>query len=233
MSTAAAIISVVRDLLQDTDATAYRWTDAELLRYLSAGQRQVCFFRPDANTIEVIHTVSDSNPRRTIPADGFKFIKVVCNIDTGGNRSSRVQNIQQDVLDSIEPNWRGLAATAPDSNNYYSAYVFDPRDRLAFWLYPKPTSGRNVYILYAQTPGEVATTATNLTLTSDFDNALIEFVMYRALQKEGRYARPSDHSNAHYDNFLRALGLNATAYAGLVTPEHQIEDLSPRGGGNG
>lgn len=233
MSTAAAIISVVRDLLQDTDATAYRWTDAELLRYLSAGQRQVCFFRPDANTIEVIHTVSDSNPRRTIPADGFKFIKVVCNIDTGGNRSSRVQNIQQDVLDSIEPNWRGNAATAPDSNNYYSAYVFDPRDRLAFWLYPKPASGRNVYILYAQTPGEIATTATNLTLTSDFDNALIEFVMYRALQKEGRYARPSDHANAHYENFLRALGLNATAYAGLVTPEHQIEDLSPRGGGNG
>lgn len=233
MSVASAILSVARDVLQDTDATAYRWSDAELLRYLSAGQRQICFFRPDANTIEVIHTVSDTNSRRVIPADGFKFIKVVCNIDTSNNRSSRVQNIQQDVLDSIEPNWRGAAPTAPDSNNYYSAYVFDPRDRLAFWLYPRPTSGRNVYILYAQTPGDVATTASNLTLTSDFDNALIEFVLYRALQKEGRYARPSEHANMHYDNFLKALGLNAQAYAGLVTPEHLINDVSPRSGGNG
>lgn len=233
MSTAAAIINVVRDLLNDTDNTAYRWSDAELLRYISAGQRQIVSFRPDANTVETTHTVADTNPRRVIPTDGFKFVKVVCNIAQNGDRSSRVQNIQQDVMDSIEPNWRGNTPAAPDADNYYSAYVYDPRDRKAFWLYPRPAVGRNVYILYAATPVDVTGTATTLTLSSDFDNALIEYVMYRALMKDGRYTRPSDHVQTHWNAFVQALGLNAQAYAGLVTPEHMIDDMGPRASGNG
>ena len=43
------ILSRVRDTLQDT--TSVRWTDAELLRYLNDGQREVVNMKPDASAL--------------------------------------------------------------------------------------------------------------------------------------------------------------------------------------
>lgn len=224
MSTAATILTTVRDLLVDTEPTGYRWSNAELLRYLNAAQRQIVFFRPDANAVEVVHSVADTNPLRSIPTDGFKFIKVVCNISQNGDRGGRVQLVQVDVLDSLEPEWRRNVSTTASIDNFYSNYVFDPRQRKNFWLYPRPVAGRNVYILYAATPTDVAATTSNMTLSAAFDSAMVEYVLFRALSKEGRYAHPSDHAMKHWNNFLQMLGVNAQAYDALVDEEKDVRD---------
>jgi hypothetical protein len=44
---ASEVITVVRRMLNDEDAAAYRWPDLNLLQYLSDAQRTLVRFRPD------------------------------------------------------------------------------------------------------------------------------------------------------------------------------------------
>lgn len=227
MSVASLLLNQIRDVLQDSDATAYRWSDATLLRYLSGAQRFIVSVRPRANTVTEVHTVADTVPRRTLPANAASFVQTVSNVSAaGGNYTTPVQRTTIAVLDAVDPEWRFAAPTAPDPDRHYSAYANDPLDPKAFWLYPRPAAGRNVFITYAQLPPDVASAGATLTLGAEYDEPMIEFVLYRALSSEGRYARPDDGAK-HLNNFATLLGLSAKETRGLMA---QIKSAGDQGG---
>lgn len=208
MSAASVLIATIRDQLHDTIET-YRWSDAELLRYLSLGQKQIVCYVPEANAVETVHTISDTSAKRTIPDDGVQFIKVVANASTstGNAPTGAVTYVEQDQLDRWEPDWRTNAPDpTPSLSNYYQHYSFDRREPLAFWLYPRPTSGTCVRLLYAATPAELSAKTDHLTLKPVFDPALIDYALYRALAKDGRFKDPAK-AHAHLASFFDALGI--------------------------
>lgn len=215
MSAASVLIASIRDQLHDTIAT-YRWSDAELLRYLSLGQNQIVSYIPEANAVEVVHAISDTNPRRTISATGVQFVKVICNAATtvGNLPTGSVTYVEEDQLNQWEPDWRTTAPTSPDADNYYQHYLFDRREPTRFSLYPRPTSGTKVRVLEAQECAELATAADNLTLSATYNPALVDYGLYRALAKEGRHQDPAK-AIKHLDNFLAALGIKRQNFRDL------------------
>ena len=76
------ILSRVRDTLQDT--TSVRWTDAELLRYLNDGQREVVNMKPDASALTTNVQLS-TGTLQTIPSNGLRLIKITRNMSSAAS----------------------------------------------------------------------------------------------------------------------------------------------------
>ena len=75
--TAQTIIDRVRTQLIDEDAV--RWTDAELLRWLSDGQRAVVAFSAGASSTTAVKAMV-AGTRQSIPADGHMLLTIVRNL---------------------------------------------------------------------------------------------------------------------------------------------------------
>ena len=61
---ASAIFTEVDGILLDTDKV--RWTDAEKLRYLNAGQRQAVILKPDAYTVSTVYKLG-AGTKQSVP----------------------------------------------------------------------------------------------------------------------------------------------------------------------
>jgi hypothetical protein len=220
MTIASTLIGEIRDVLQDTDASAYRWSDVTLMRFMSAACRQIVMLRSEANTIEVVHTVADSTPRRTVPADGISLVDVIANIDHLGVISSAIKRVEIDVLDAVDPDWRYIVTGTPDVDRYYSEFAFDEREPTAFWLYPRPATGKNCQISYAKLPAVLAATTDQLELSAGYDPPIVEYALWRALSMEGGKSQtrmnPEAHAKQHLDNFAMFLQLTEKEYGTIV-----------------
>jgi hypothetical protein len=220
---ASALISTIRDQLQDTDAGAYRWSDATLLRYLSEGEREVVSWRADANTIEALHVVSNTNPRRACPADSISLVTVVCNATSDNSRGGAIRRILADILDAVDPKWRSATApTSRDADAFYDGYVHDPREPNVFWLYPRPQSGQNVYLTYVQQPAQLTLTSSDMNINQQYHVAVTEWALFRALSSEGRYSQPAI-GKQHFELFASTLKLNQQEYRTLVRRSADVE----------
>jgi hypothetical protein len=219
-TTAALLLSEIRDQLQDTDPTAYRWSDSVLLTYLSAGERECAALRPEASATLVLHTVSDTDAHREIPDDGNSLIDVVCNVASDGkSRGGTIRMGDIRVLDAMDPNWRVTPGTNRSADGYYDLFIFDDREPWAFYLYPRPIAGKNVFILYSQDPPELLATTQTLTVTPHYNNAVIEWALFRALSREGRYTPKFEVALKHLENFATFLKLSKDEARELVKRE--------------
>lgn len=219
MSTAQNIVDEVRAQLNDEDTNNLRWTDAEMLRYVNAGQRQIVQFVPEANIIEALTTISaDSDSRQTLPADGVKFIKVAASHDnTNTQRGPAITQVDIDALDSLMPDWqygrtewpRVPNITDVHSGVYFEHYMHDPREPKVYFLYPiPPTSGTiKIYLVYSQLPADLSALSNTFALGDEYQNAMVEYIQYRALSKDGRYGGGVELRRELWNNFRQALGL--------------------------
>lgn len=225
MSTAQTVVNIVRLQIHDT-VEPYRWTDEELRLYVNEGQKQIVTFVPEACVGDELHAIADTVSRRTIPADGIQFIKVQANVDPSAPTVPRtsVTYAEMDVLDRWDPSWRYFPPSpTPDLTDYYAHYLFDRRDPTAFWLYPRPTPDTAVRILYSRVPASVVTLAGELSLQEHYDPALAEYVIHRALGREGRYSDP-EAANMHFEKFATMMGAKLTNYQRLPTPTPPTAD---------
>lgn len=83
MATAQSVIDRARQLINDV-ASAFvsglRWSDTELLRWLTDGQREIVVLEPEANAVTDIFTVVDTFPRQQLdPAIAYRLIRVEAN----------------------------------------------------------------------------------------------------------------------------------------------------------
>lgn len=219
MSTLQNIVDEVRLQLNDGDSANYRWSDADLLIYCNAAQRQIVQFVPEANIIEALTTITaDSDVRQTIPADGIKFIKVAAAHDnTNTQRGPAITQIEFDTLDHAFPDWQYGRTEWPRTPNitdihsglYFEHYMHDPREPLVYYLYPiPPTTGTiKIYLVYCQLPADATALSDTYALGDEYQNAAVEYIQYRALSKDGRYGGGKDLRLEMWNNFRRALGL--------------------------
>jgi hypothetical protein len=225
MAIASEVITPVRDLLLDLSSTGYRWTDAELLRYLTLGQREICGPFPDANTKSAVITPGASDVRidleTKLTASGTKPIaltRVEGGMDeVGGVEGYSINVIEKHVMDSLNPSWMNYVPVAANYLNkalnrrYYQAVVLDPKDGLAFWLYPRANPDFRVVVSYTAVPADVTTTGSTLDLPDQYVPALIDYVVYRALAKDSVYTGAPNKSREYLQDFMTKLGLGTKA----------------------
>lgn len=213
--TAQGLFDEVRRTIHDEDAANYRWADAELIDYLNAGTRQVVSLIPEANTVETIEdTLTSRVARQVLPAGGIKFIRVGRNYaDDGVTPQGTVRYVEKDVLDTYDPDWEyTLAAGVADGPNYFQHFSHDKREPKVFYLYPPPAAdNKRLAVVYSAIPAEVTVVGGLIPIDDEYTNALIQYIVYRALTKESRQSLPSAYRQELWQNFLVALGLQRDA----------------------
>lgn len=190
-TTAQTIIDRAQIILQD--ASAVRWTEAELLGWVNDGQREIVLLKPDANA-----TAADmqcvAGTRQTIPSNGAILIDVIRNQD-----GQAITQVERREMDSFNPDWHTDAAKAVVKN-----FIFDDRDQKGFYVYPQSNGTNSVTILYSVIPTNTVASG-NIALDDMYANALLDYTLYRAFSKEAEHTADTGRASLHMQAFLGSL----------------------------
>lgn len=210
MPTTKAVDLINRVSITLQDPTFVRWTQGELLNYLNDAQRQVVLFRPDAKAVNAPFTCVNS-AKQTLPADGLRLISVLRN--TGGRAITKVD---RSILDVQLPTWYETAVGSDGVKHY----VYDALDPKNFYVFPKPAAAYQIDIIYAMSPVDIVianhTTDTQVIGIDDiYANALMDYMMYRAYQKDSEFAN-LNRAAVYYQAFTTSIGIKSQADGGLL-----------------
>jgi hypothetical protein len=189
------------------DAAGVRWTQAELLRYITDGQREVVVHKPDATAaVEVLDLVPGT--AQTTPATVNRLLSVIRNMGVDGlTPGAAISLVARGVLDTRRPGWHSDRASRRIDH-----YVFDDRTPKSYFVYPPaPSPAPKVEAMVSKVPVAVTTTAQTLTLDDMYLNALGEYVLYRSFMKDADGVGNMQRAMAHYETFAGLLGMKTSA----------------------
>jgi hypothetical protein len=197
----ATLIDTAGIILQDTSQV--RFPQAELMTFLNDAQREIVLHRPDSKTINGnITCVAGS--KQSLPSTGLRLVDVVRN---DGGRA--ITQIARKILDETLPNWHNTPA---DATKKIEHFVYDPADPKNFYVYPSATSSMDIEIIYSIAPSDITYSASvTISLDDIYANAILDYMLYRAYQKDSEYAGNAERSMMHYSSFANALGMKARA----------------------
>jgi len=211
LATGQNIADEARSDLNDGDASNYRWSDTEMLRYINAAQRAIVFILPEANVVEESFTCVVGS-RQVLPSGGMKFLKVWN--ETDARRGKAITQVEEDALNTAFPYWPTIGVDPDDQQGTWFArhFTHDPSDPTVFGLYPPAITGtETVRLKYAKVPTALANLAATFGLRDEFINAAVEYVKFRMLTKDGRYGTEPVARQQLWNNFLQALGIKVSA----------------------
>lgn len=212
---ASDIIGKVQVILQDT--TGIRWPATELLGWVSDGQREICALRPSVGAITGnISLVAGT--RQSLPAGASSLVSVMRNMGAGGvTPSNGIRLVPQGILDSQVPLWHGSTPTSPVKH-----YIYDQRAPRQFYVYPPAVTPWYVEAIYLQSPVDIASVATAITIDDLYAGPLKDYTLFRAYSKDmeliGNSARSAEHRGL-FETFMKA----DMALAALLHPAVQVQ----------
>lgn len=201
------------------DSTNVRFPNEELLKFFNDAQKEVVLHRPDAKMVNESFACSTGS-KQTLPAAGLRLIEIVRNVN-----GRAITQVDRKILDETLPNWHETTAGA----NKIEHFIYDPADPKNFYVYPKAAAGtHSLEIVYSSAPADVSisnfgTDTTTISLDDVYSNAILDFMLYRAYQKDSEYAGNAERSMMHYRSFANALGVKTNADA-VITPTPNTPD---------
>lgn len=199
---ASVIVTRLRNMLIDTGANSapQRWSDAELLSYISDGQRAIITAIPRASAKRaVVNLVTGT--RQAIPADGYSFMTAYRNMGAGGaTPGNAVMVFRATIMDTQLPTWHSDAAKASAA-----ICMYDLSDKEAFYVYPPNDGTGTLEINYSQTAVELAALSDTLTVKDIYLTPLFDYGMFRAHQKDSDYAAGMTVAKSYFDVFMAFL----------------------------
>jgi hypothetical protein len=218
--TAESILDRVRTQLIDTNVEQ-RWSDEELLRWLSDGQRALVSFIPDASSTIAVRPLA-AGTRQSIPSDGHMLLTIFRNTNAGGTTGGRAVRVaSRELLDGFDPAWHSASATVN-----VQAYIFDPQHPDVFYVYPPNTGAGYVELSYSVMPEDLASTSDTLTVSDIYQTPLVDYVLYRAHQKDGDFAAGQAIASNYLQLFLAHIGQGQAAELSN-NPNLQLADPNP------
>jgi hypothetical protein len=190
---ASSIINRVRTQVIDNGSTQ-RWTDAELLGWLSDGQRAVVAVVPSAYVTNA-NVALVAGTRQSVPSTGWKLVEIYRN--TSGQACFM---IPRSVLDMQYPTWHVDTATSNITH-----WVYDENEPQAFYVYPPNTGAGSVNMTYSVMPTDLASISSNLTIRDQYQTPLFDYVMFRAHSKDSDYAAGQQLAGAYWQSFQNGL----------------------------
>jgi hypothetical protein len=209
------------------DATNVRWSLGELVDYINDGQRQIILLRPDSNSVtasiklgigskQSIPLVDGTDPNSVPTPKGVRFLRAVRNMGSDGRTPGRaIRECSRVALDNEVPDWHFANPAATVQH-----YIFDNIAPKTFYVYPAIPNPSNTYIemVYSGLPVTVLKNADGsptsptdlLTLSDQYINALLDFVLARCYAKDASYAGNMARAQAHIQSFGASLSATMT-----------------------
>lgn len=221
--TAQDVLSRASSILQDSGFV--RWTLPELRNWLNDGLREIAVLKPTAVN-KTVELPLQKGTYQVLPAQYFTLVQAVRNLITldaspskrGGGNTITV--VKRSSLDTTIPGWQD-EAKMPYSK--LVAHVIDNEfDESGFYVAPGNDGTGIIEAIVGAYPTPVAAPANPLSIESYtatvdlrdiYQNALVDFILYRAYSKDMAQAGAAQRSVAHYNQFANSLGLKAQADA--------------------
>ena len=192
--TPQSCIALARYIFNDTDVTALRQTDAELLIYFNDGLKICSIESPEQfqTTGDFTCTVNQTEQALTY-ADAQEFKSVI-----------RIKNdkaifpMDFQAMQAFNPNWAN--DTAGSAQNWANI----PNDKLRFYIYPKAPSMQVLEVIYIRNPLVYALTDTVIDVPFTWESALADYVIYRTESKDDEHVL-SARAVASYNSFLQKI----------------------------
>jgi hypothetical protein len=200
MGTVTAKTIIDKASIQLIDLTNIRWTRAELLSWLNDGLRQIVTIQPSASSTTVSKQLAVGT-RQYIPTDGWLLLSVYRNMGTNGTTPGRIIRIvSREILDSFNPYWNTVTATAEVRN-----YMYTDQDQLAFYVYPPNTGTQYIELNYSVQPVDLTLETQPIPIFDVFQSALVDYILYRACSKDAEYAPGVQLSQSYMATFVAAI----------------------------
>jgi len=203
------LIDRAEEILQDT--TNVRWSQQTLLDYLNDAQREIVLFRPDANPVNASFTLTANSAKQSLPSAALRLLSIYRNSNP---TSKPITNIERRVLDDQIEDWHGTTATNVEH------YVYVPLDPKIFYIYPHTTASEaTIEIVYSSSPTDItisnfSSDTTVISLDDIYANAILDYMLYRAYQKDTEYAGDLQRSGVYMQSFQNSLGIKNQVDAG-------------------
>jgi hypothetical protein len=192
VTTVQSLIEKASTVIQDR--TNIRWSEAELLNWLNEAYQQIVLVRPDANAKTSTLTLVDGS-KQYIPTEGTAFLSVIRNLN-----GRAVRKVARDILDDQIPDWHAATPSATIEH-----YVVDA-DPKVFYVYP-PSAGASIEVVFSSVPTPHTTNIGTIKLDDRYAPAILDYILYRAYQKDADYAANDQRSASAYQTFLSSLGV--------------------------
>lgn len=188
--TGTNLLSRIKDILQDT--TSVRWPEAEILRYINDAQREIVNYRPESSA-KTDNVQLTTGTKQALPSDGLRLIKVTRNMSAAsgsatGKRAIRIVNV--DILNTQEPDWNDPTVSGDAQHGtVVKHYIFDEDDPKNYYVYPGVAGNAFIEIVYSKVPTDLSSASSNLDIDDIYGNAVIDYVLFRAYQKDSEIGR--------------------------------------------
>jgi hypothetical protein len=214
------ILDRVRTQLIDINAVQ-RWTDTELLKWLSDGLRTVVGIVPSAASSTAIQALVQGT-KQAIPANGYMLFSVVRNCNSDGSQPGRAVRItDRELLDAQNPDWHTATPSSAVTN-----YVFDPQEPDIFYVYPPNDGAGFVQLSYAVQPTELAATTDTIPLKDLYLTPLVDYVLFRAYQKDSDFGAGMAQAQMYLQLFMAFFGQSESAQK-ESNPNLQLTPFNP------
>lgn len=217
------VISRARTLLNDNDPANYRWSNAELIDAINDAQKLVATHRPDSCSADTNLTLV-AGATQNLPAGGFRLMDVICNIGAGDAQGRAITPVNRSVVDGFEPSWRSGTRSATVKH-----FIYDPTNPLKFDVYPPATSAAKVRLTYSKHPTLVDDTTDDLTVTDQYFEHVLMFVMFRAYSKDMEFSSNAQLAGTYASLFASLLGIKLqkdNAFAPAVNRKGDIPNAA-------
>lgn len=195
---AATLIERSGFLLQDDDHV--RWTVPELISWINEAAGALVTLRPSAGAKLVVLPLA-AGTQQTLDDDVVQLLDVVRNVGADGVTPGRaIRLAERHLFDSADPDWHTRAGKATIKH-----YIYDDRTPNVFYVYPPALAGAKVQASITAMPPQVLTEADDLQLDNQFESALVNYIVFRAMAKDSEYANGAV-ATGYYQAFQAALG---------------------------
>lgn len=200
---ASAIITDAGTILNDVGAV--RFTNAELLSWLNAGQVEIATRVPNSSTVtRSVQLIS--GVKQAAPADALRMVEFIRNMGSDGNTPGpSIYQIDRKDMDAYE---RGWASDTPNRNVLHAMYNAEDDNEVFYVWPPQPDTQQNyIEIIYSQTPAYLTSINSQISLSDYYRNPLLDYILYRAFSKDSEFANQAERSQIHYKAFADYLGI--------------------------
>jgi hypothetical protein len=185
-------------LLQDEEHV--RWTVTELISWINEAAGALVTVRPSAGAKLAVLSLA-AGTQQSLDDDVVQLLDVVRNVGADGLTPGRaIRLAERHLFDSADPDWHTRAGKASIKH-----YIYDDRTPNAFYVYPPALAGTKVQASLTVMPPPVLTATDSLQLDNQFESALVNYIVFRALAKDSEYANGAI-ATGYYQAFQAALG---------------------------
>lgn len=214
--TASDILTRASNLLLDDGKV--RWPEAELLRWLNDGLRELAIQKPSAiGETKVLELAQGT--KQALPDQYSALIRVIRNV-TGPNNApvgvgGAVTIISREMLDAVNLHWHD--GTKTPFRKVVRHVILDPMEQETFYVFPGNTGEGKLECFLAAIPADITAPGQAIPVPTTYRSALVDYVMYRALSKDLQLAGAAARATAHWTQFTSALGTKGQN-EGVFTP---------------